>query len=67
MWPPTDFIPLLPPLKRRMSGRPKVNRRRDTFEKLARHTVAKVRKRILCSVCKQVGHNKVICPQAKRP
>ncbi|CAH1415673.1 unnamed protein product [Lactuca virosa] len=41
MWPPTDFIPPLPPMKRRMPGRPKVNKRRDASEKLPRHTVSK--------------------------
>ncbi|CAH1413142.1 unnamed protein product [Lactuca virosa] len=67
MWPPTDFIPPLPPMKRSMPGRPKVNRRRDASEKLPRHTVSKVGKKISCSVCKNVGHNKVTCPQAERP
>ncbi|CAH1428078.1 unnamed protein product [Lactuca virosa] len=67
MWPPTDFIPPLPPMKRRMPGRPNVNRRRDASEKLPMHTVSKAGKTISCSVCKNVGHNKVTCPQAERP
>ena len=50
MWPPTEFIPPLPPLKRKMPGTPKVNRRKDSSEKDARHTVSKVGKKIMCSV-----------------
>ncbi|XP_023739034.1 uncharacterized protein LOC111887046 [Lactuca sativa] len=34
MWQPTKFIPLLSPLKRRIPGRPKVNKRIDVLEKL---------------------------------
>ncbi|CAH1433976.1 unnamed protein product [Lactuca virosa] len=33
----------------------------------ARHTVSKVGKKNMCSVCKQVGHNKVTCSQAEKP
>ncbi|CAH1430269.1 unnamed protein product [Lactuca virosa] len=67
MWPPTEFIEPLPPFKRKMPGRPKVNRRKDASEMGARHTVSKVRKKIMCSVCMQVGHNKVTCSQAEKP
>ncbi|CAH1436434.1 unnamed protein product [Lactuca virosa] len=67
MWPSTNFIPPLPPLKRKMPGRPKVNRRKDPREKTTRHTMSKVGKKILCSVCKQVGHNKATCPKVEKP
>ena len=67
MWPPTMFIPPLPPLKRRMSSRPKVNRRRGASKNLPRHTMSKVGKIILCSMCKQIGHNKVTCSKVKKP
>ncbi|XP_023770486.1 uncharacterized protein LOC111919104 [Lactuca sativa] len=67
MWLVTEFIPPLPPLKRSMPGRPKVNRGRDVSEKLPRHTVSKAGKIILCSVCRQSGHNKVTCPKVERP
>ena len=50
MWPTTDFIPPIPPLKRRMSGRPKVNRRQDESKKLPRHIVSKAGKNN-CAVC----------------
>ncbi|XP_052623612.1 uncharacterized protein LOC128128896 [Lactuca sativa] len=45
MWPSTEFFIPLPPLKRKMPGRPKVNRRKDASERGARHTVSKVKKR----------------------
>ncbi|XP_023754652.2 uncharacterized protein LOC111903098 [Lactuca sativa] len=67
IWPSTNFIPPLPPLKRKMPGRPKVNRKKDLGEKSTRHTVSKVGKKILCSVCKQVGHNKATCPKVEKP
>ena len=67
MWPSTEFIPPLPTLRRKMAGRPKVNRRKDSSEKPTRYIVSKVGKKIMCSVCKQVGHNKVTCPQVEKP
>ncbi|CAH1454570.1 unnamed protein product [Lactuca virosa] len=41
MWPSTDLIPPLPPLKRRMPGRPTIKRRRDAFERIGKHTISK--------------------------
>ena len=67
MWPCIDFIPPLPPLRRRIPGRPKVNRRNDPSERSIRHIVSKVGRKILCNVCKQVGHNKVTCPYVEKP
>ena len=67
MWPCTNYSPPLPPLRRKLPDRPKVNRRKDLSEKATRHTVSKVGKRILCSVCKKVGHNKVTCPNVDKP
>lgn len=51
----TNYILPLSPLKRRMLGRPTVKGRRDTSKRIERHNVSKIRKRILCSVCKQVA------------
>lgn len=67
MCPSIDFIPPFPPLKRRISGRPTINRRMDTSERRARNTFSKVGKRILWSVWKLVGHNNVTCPQVEKP
>jgi len=61
MWPTTNYTPPLPPLKRRMPGRPTVKRRRDASESSGRHTVSKRGKTITCSSCKEVGHNKSKC------
>ncbi|XP_023743798.1 DNA polymerase II subunit B4-like [Lactuca sativa] len=45
MWPSMEFIAPLPPLKRNIPSRPKVNRIKDASERGARHTVSKKRKR----------------------
>ncbi|XP_023743563.2 uncharacterized protein LOC111891725 [Lactuca sativa] len=58
MWPSTDLIPPLPPLKRRMPGRPTIKRRRDASERMGKHTVCKAGKKVSCSICKEKGHNK---------
>nr|KAJ0194317.1 hypothetical protein LSAT_V11C800446560 [Lactuca sativa] len=61
MWPSTDLIPPLPPLKGRMPGRPTIKRRRDASERMGKHTVCKVGKKVSCSICKEKGHNKATC------
>jgi hypothetical protein len=49
-----DYPPLLPPIKKPKRGRPKVARIRTNY---------KIDKRIhLCSVCRQEGHNRRVCP-----
>ncbi|CAI9298835.1 unnamed protein product [Lactuca saligna] len=61
MWPYVDLIPPLPPLKRRMPGRPTIKRRGDTSERIGKHTVSKAVKKVYCSICKEKGHNKATC------
>ncbi|CAH1414796.1 unnamed protein product [Lactuca virosa] len=61
MWPPTDYIPPLPPLKRKMPGRPITNRKRDSTEVSGSHKVSKAGKKMVCGVCKKSGHNKSTC------
>ncbi|CAH1453496.1 unnamed protein product [Lactuca virosa] len=61
MWPSTDLIPPLPPLKRSMPGRPTIKRRRDASERMGKHTVSKAGKKVSCSICKEKGHNKATC------
>ncbi|CAH1446538.1 unnamed protein product [Lactuca virosa] len=61
MWPSTDLIPHLPPLKRSMPGRPTIKRRRDASERMGKHTVSKAGKKVSCSICKEKGHNKATC------
>lgn len=54
---------MLPPLARRMPGRPKNARRKGEQEKLdpKRTTISKKGTTILCSNCKQSGHNRKTC------
>ncbi|CAH1440609.1 unnamed protein product [Lactuca virosa] len=61
MWPSTDLIPPLPPLKRRMLGRPTIKRRKDASERMGKHTISKVGKKVSCSIYKEKGHNKATC------
>ena len=61
MWPVTTYIPPLPPISRRMPGRPKTKRVRDSREGGANHRVSKKGRKGLCSLCHE-GHNKRGCP-----
>ncbi|CAI9265109.1 unnamed protein product [Lactuca saligna] len=59
MWLDVLFDPILPPRRRRMPGRPKVNRRKCSTENEGRHTINKTGISISrCSNCHQKGHNK---------
>ncbi|KAL4576182.1 hypothetical protein LXL04_012271 [Taraxacum kok-saghyz] len=63
MWPTVDCNPILPPRRRRMPGRPKVNRRKCPTEKVGKHSVTKKGTSIpRCGICHQEGHNKRRCP-----
>lgn len=63
MWPSTEYIP---PMKRRMLGRPTIKRIRDASKRHGKHNVSKVGKKITCGICKQEGHNKSTCSQVER-
>ncbi|CAH1435952.1 unnamed protein product [Lactuca virosa] len=67
MWPSKNFTALLPPLKRRMSGRPTVKRIRDASERFGKHIVSNARKKVSCGIFKEKGHNKITCTQVLRP
>nr|KAJ0204339.1 hypothetical protein LSAT_V11C500277040 [Lactuca sativa] len=66
MWPETNYTPPLPPINRRMPGRPTTKRKKSTTENTGTHRVSKAGKKIACSICKEIGHNKATCPQ-RRP
>ncbi|CAH1440593.1 unnamed protein product [Lactuca virosa] len=62
---------ILPPLKRRLPGRPYVKRKRDQAEKElsghTRHTVSRAGIPLRCTICHQTGHNKATCPSKPTP
>ncbi|CAH1445754.1 unnamed protein product [Lactuca virosa] len=66
MWPPTDYIPPLPPLKRKMSWRPITKRKRDNTEVSGSHRVSKAGKKMVYGVCKKSGHNKSTCDEVSK-
>ncbi|KAL5844530.1 hypothetical protein ACOSQ4_010488 [Xanthoceras sorbifolium] len=57
LWPDVEFATVLPPLKRRRPGRPKLQRRRGLNEpkKVPRSSSLK------CSICHEGGHNSRTC------
>ncbi|CAI9284860.1 unnamed protein product [Lactuca saligna] len=66
MWPDVLFDPILPPRRRRMPGRPKVNRMKCPIENEGKHKINKTGMSISrCSNCHQEGHNKRRCPLLK--
>ncbi|CAI9297408.1 unnamed protein product [Lactuca saligna] len=62
----TNYTPPLPPISRRMHGRPATKRKKSTTENTGTHRASKAGKKIRCSICKEIGHNKATCPQ-RRP
>ncbi|CAI9276286.1 unnamed protein product [Lactuca saligna] len=66
MWPEINYTPPLPPIIRRMPGRPATKRKKSTTENTGTHRVSKDGKKMICSICKEIGHNKATCPQ-RRP
>ncbi|KAH7544276.1 hypothetical protein JRO89_XS15G0139300 [Xanthoceras sorbifolium] len=57
LWPDVEFPTVLPPLKRRRPGKPKLQRRKGLNEpkKVPRSSSLK------CSICHEVGHNSRTC------
>ncbi|CAH1452475.1 unnamed protein product [Lactuca virosa] len=49
-----------------MPSRPATKRKKSTTENIGTHRVSKAGKKIRCSICKEIGHNKATCPQ-RRP
>ena len=64
MWPETSYTPPLPPIARRMPGRPKIKRKRDSVENVGRLRVSKTGRMMTCGLCAEQRHNKRCCPTA---
>ncbi|CAI9287868.1 unnamed protein product [Lactuca saligna] len=71
-WPYVEGLhTILPPLKRRLHGRPCVKRKIDQAERElsghTRHTVSRAGIPLRCTICQQTGHNKATCPSKPTP
>ncbi|GKB65120.1 hypothetical protein Tco_0921306 [Tanacetum coccineum] len=69
MWKRTNDVPPLPPLVRRMPGRPQKSRIKAPGETSGSHT-SRVGRTMTCTNCWQKGHNKATCnadPTPKPP
>nr|KAJ0207333.1 hypothetical protein LSAT_V11C500244800 [Lactuca sativa] len=58
MWPQTNYTPPFPPINKRMPGRPATKMKISTIENTGTHRVSKGRKKIRCSICKEIGHKR---------
>ena len=63
MWPKTKIPPLLPPEVKRISGRPKVCRRKDPEEPKKMGKLSRRGAIMTYSLCKETGHNRNDCPK----
>ncbi|XVF74327.1 hypothetical protein PTKIN_Ptkin13bG0101500 [Pterospermum kingtungense] len=61
-WPKSNDGPLLPPLVKRMPGRPAKKRKREPLEGKNRNKLSRVGRRMTCGFCHKEGHNKSGCP-----
>nr|KAJ0224806.1 hypothetical protein LSAT_V11C100035230 [Lactuca sativa] len=67
LWPHMPiFHQILPPIRRRLPGRPCVKRKRDQAENElsgnTRHTISRVGVQHRCTISNETGHNKATCP-----
>nr|KAJ0189575.1 hypothetical protein LSAT_V11C800413560 [Lactuca sativa] len=70
MWPYTEYLKPLPPLVRRMLGRPKTKRRRhalDCQDSKFPNQKEKVCRTVRCGKCRELGHNKLSCKNGEGP
>ncbi|GJZ99790.1 multidrug resistance-associated protein 5, partial [Tanacetum coccineum] len=62
-WPTTDYQKPLPPVVRRMPGRPPHKRKRDVMEDDGNRTrISRKGQLNHCTLCKKPGHNQRACP-----
>ncbi|CAH1442256.1 unnamed protein product [Lactuca virosa] len=69
LWEQTPFQKPLPPIARRMTGRPATKRRRHSSEKETKFATARVKvsRTVRCGNCSEFGHNKQSCTSETRP
>ncbi|CAI9290677.1 unnamed protein product [Lactuca saligna] len=70
LWPRTSYIKPLPPLARRMPGRPTLKRKRHVTESQDKYSQNKMKVTVIgrtvqCKNCLQRGHNKASCKNTK--
>ena len=62
-WPKSNKGLILPPLVKRMPGRPVKKRKREALERKTGTKVSRVGRVMTCGYCHEKGHNKVSCPR----
>lgn len=58
---PCEEGPLLPPISKRMPGRPTKKRRREPLEKKSNTKISRFGRIFKCGICGVQGHNKLTC------
>nr|KAJ0199595.1 hypothetical protein LSAT_V11C600305390 [Lactuca sativa] len=68
LWAQTEYIKTLPPMSRRMPGRPATKRKRHASEKESMFltTKVKVARTTRCGNCLEYGHNKRACKNERK-
>jgi hypothetical protein len=69
MWEETPFLKPLPPVVRRMPGRPKTKRKKHRSEQTTKFSTSRVSvaRTVRCHHCKQFGHNRRGCKNEAVP
>ncbi|GJZ63343.1 hypothetical protein Tco_0619764 [Tanacetum coccineum] len=67
IWKQTQNTLPLPPILKRMSGRPRKNRIPHPTEEVNKHSISRVGRVITCQNCQKTGHNKASCKDPKAP
>ncbi|CAH1412942.1 unnamed protein product [Lactuca virosa] len=68
LWAQTEYIKPLPPMSRRMPGRPATKRKRHASEKESEFSTTKVKvaRTTRCGNCLEYGHNKRACKNERK-